>query len=570
MVDDPPSDVRERLLSFFAESSVPYTASEVVDRLDVDRSVVVSILSRLVDQGRLETRVVGADTRVWWPPSPDAAGTERSVPVPTLDDALGSLDAGVAVFDERLRFSYLNAAAGTLLDLPPSSVVGRDARDVDTLSGGFVDALESALAGVGSVVRESRPVGDLEARWVEYGVSPSPAGVTVLVDDVSEQRRLERELRTETEQFRTALQNSPLVTFRLDTDLRYTWIGNPHEDFDESAVLGKRDDELLPPAAAEVVMGPKRTVLETGEGVREEVTYDLPSGEVTYDLTVEPLRDETGTLVGLTAAALDVTEQKQHERQLREQNERLDRLTEVLSHDLRSPLSVATGRLRLFDMDSNPEHLDAARRAHERMSTLLDDVLTAPDQHEAADTTTVSLARAARAAWDHVETEDATLCVDVDADHTVEANESKLHQLFENLFRNSVEHGSTTPRSQSRRGSVEYGSTNSRSGAGGSVDHGSSDAARDTGVTVRVGVLADQEGFSVEDDGPGLSLVPAAGDVFDDGYSTSEEGTGLGLGIVRDVAVAHGWTVRAVAAAGGGARFEFRFEADATDAADPD
>jgi signal transduction histidine kinase len=554
MVDDSPPDARERLLSLFEESSVPYTVSEVVDRLDVDRSVVAPFLSRLADQGRLETKVVGADTRVWWASSPDAAGTERSTPVPTLDDALGGVDAGVVVFDERLRFSYLNAAAGTLLDLPPSSVVGRDARDVDSLSGGLVDALESALAGDGRVVRESRPVGDLEAGWVEYDVSPSPAGVTVVVDDVSEQRRLERELRTETEQFRTALQNSPLVAFRLDTDLRYTWVGNPHEDFDESAVLGKRDDELLPPEAAEVVMTPKRTVLETGEGVREEVTYDLPSGEVTYDLTVEPLRDETGTLVGLTAAALDVTEQKRHERQRREQNERLDRLTEVLSHDLRGPLSVATGRLRLFGMDSNPEHLDAVRRAHERMSTLIDDVLTAPDSHEAADeTATVSLARAAQEAWDHVETADAALCVDVDADHTVEANESKLHQLFENLFRNSVEHGST----------------DSRPETGDSVEHGAPDAARDTGVTVRVGPLADPDGFFVEDDGRGFSLAPAAGDVFDDGYSTSEEGTGLGLGIVRDVAMAHGWTVRAVDAAGDGARFEFRFDADPVDSVGP-
>jgi signal transduction histidine kinase len=535
MVDDSPPDVRERLLSLFEESSVPYTVSEVVDRLDVDRSVVASFLSRLVDQGRLGTKVVGADTRVWWAPPPDAADAERSVPVPTLDDALGGVDAGVVIFDKRLRFSYLNAAARTFLDVPPSSVVGRDARDVDILSGAVVDALESALAGDGKVVRETRPVDDLEAGWVEYDVSPSPAGVTVIVDDVSEQRHLERELRTEKEQFRTALQNSPIVAFRLDTDLRYTWVGNPHEDFDETAVLGKRDDDLLPPEAAEVVMDPKRTVLETGQGVREEVTYDLPSGEVTYDLTVEPLRDEAGVLVGLTAAALDITEQKRHERRLREQNERLDRLTEVLSHDLRGPLSVATGRLRLFGMDSNPEHLDAARRAHERMSTLIDDVLTAPDPHEGADeTTTVSLARAARAAWDHVETGDAALCVDVDADHTVEANESKLHQLFENLFRNSVEHGSP-------------------------------DAERDSGVTVRVGALADHDGFSVEDDGRGLSLASAAGDVFDDGYSTNEGGTGLGLGIVRDVATTHGWTVRAADAAEGGARFEFRFDPHTTD-----
>lgn len=40
------------------------------------------------------------------------------------------------------------------------------------------------------------------------------------------------------------------------------------------------------------------------------------------------------------------------------------------------------------------------------------------------------------------------------------------------------------------------------------------------------------------------------------GVSTSAEGTGFGLGIVERIADAHGWTVRAVESASGGARFE--------------
>ena len=62
--------------------------------------------------------------------------------------------------------------------------------------------------------------------------------------------------------------------------------------------------------------------------------------------------------------------------------------------------------------------------------------------------------------------------------------------------------------------------------------------------------------FYVEDDGPG---VPEADrdDVFEAGYSGSAEGTGFGLSIVRRVAEAHGWTVRVIDGAAGGARFEF-------------
>jgi PAS domain S-box-containing protein len=140
------------------------------------------------------------------------------------------------------------------------------------------------------------------------------------VRKVVAQRRTEaelrRELRIEKEHFQMALENSPFFAFRLDADLRYTWVANPHEDFAAVEVLGKRDDELLPPEAAEILMGPKRKALETGERVREEVTYELPSGEVTYDLTVEPLRNESGEIVGLTCASLDITERKQYERNL--------------------------------------------------------------------------------------------------------------------------------------------------------------------------------------------------------------------------------------------------------------
>lgn len=159
--------------------------------------------------------------------------------------------------------------------------------------------------------------------------------------DATEQKRLQRELRTEREHFRVALANSPFTAFRLDTDLRYTWIGNPHADFDESAVLGKRDDELLPPGPAAEIMAPKRRALETGEGVREEITYELPSGTVTYDLTVEPLRDDAGEVVGLTAAAMDLSDRKRLERML-------SRLHEA-SRDLVRADSVADAAERTAD-----------------------------------------------------------------------------------------------------------------------------------------------------------------------------------------------------------------------------
>jgi len=72
-------------------------------------------------------------------------------------------------------------------------------------------------------------------------------------------------------------------------------------------------------------------------------------------------------------------------------------------------------------------------------------------------------------------------------------------------------------------------------------------------VMVTVGVLTD--GFYVEDDGPGIP--PDRRDrVFDSGYTSAEDGTGLGLNIVERIVEAHGWEIAVTEGHDGGARFE--------------
>jgi PAS domain S-box-containing protein len=227
--------------------------------------------------------------------------------------------------------------------------------------------------------------------------------------------------------------------------------------------------------------------------------------------------DEGGTSdLDRVGVIRDVSERKRREEALKEKNERLEEFASIVSHDLRNPLGVAEGRLELAREECDSEHLDHVARAHERMDSLIDDLLTlARDGDGVEEAERVPLRELTEACWAGVETGSASLRVETD--RAVRADRSRLRQVFENLMRNAVEHGGPD-------------------------------------VTVAVGDV--DGGFYVADDGPGIP----AGDreaVFEPGYTTSDDGTGFGLEIVEAVAVAHGWEVRATDAGGGGARFEF-------------
>ena len=204
----------------------------------------------------------------------------------------------------------------------------------------------------------------------------------------------------------------------------------------------------------------------------------------------------------------------------------IDHVASVVSHDLRNPLDVARARLDAGRALDEEEHFDHVEQAHERMERIIQDVLTIARGEEVVDPDdTVDLTAVAETAWETVETNGAHLDIEEPLP-TATADPDRVRRLFENLFRNSVEHGSP--------------------GA-----HGPG-----PGVTVTVGRPDEtDEGFYVADDGPGIP-EPHRERVFEPGFSTDDHGTGLGLAIVARIADLHDWSIVATAADTGGARLE--------------
>ena len=237
---------------------------------------------------------------------------------------------------------------------------------------------------------------------------------------------------------------------------------------------------------------------------------------------------DVSTVLLLTSVASAVLDRAAREEELRvqrreleTQNERLEEFASIVSHDLRNPLAVANGHLELAMEDCDSPALSEVETAHERMETLITDVLQLARSGQTIETKTrVSLATAVTNAWQMVDSADATLTLE-DDELVLTADESRLRQLLENLFRNAVEHGGPS-------------------------------------VTIRVGVLADRRGLFVEDTGPGIPPEDRER-VFESGFTSNQEGTGLGLATVQRIADAHGWTVSVTEGRHGGARFEVCF-----------
>ncbi|MFB6087721.1 MAG: ATP-binding protein [Haloarculaceae archaeon] len=273
------------------------------------------------------------------------------------------------------------------------------------------------------------------------------------------------------------------------------------------------------------------------DGTVATVPVSFPGGRFGHLLVAAERRDafdpterEVLAELGETLAhALDAARVRS---ELERKNERLEHFASVLSHDLRNPLQVAFGRLGLLAAQRDSDHVDRIEESLQRMQELVDDILALIHHEEAAlEPATIDLASISREAWNGVETGDATLAID-DGLGTVAADRSRLRQLFENLFRNAVEHGATSTRQS---------------------DSGDTDAT--DGVRVRV--VATDDGFAVCDDGPGIP-EPERERVFELDYTTAAAGTGLGLAIVREVAADHGWDVTVGESEMGGARFEIR------------
>ncbi|MFT4882294.1 MAG: PAS domain S-box-containing protein [Salinirussus sp.] len=427
----------------------------------------------------------------------------------------------LAVEETGFRYQECNPRAVELIGRDRAQVVGNTPREAlgpengQKVVGAYRTCVEQRRP-VEYVVTLDLPVGQA-IRECEVAPVTADGDIEQLVvefRDITERRRRKRELQEVKSQYQTLIKNFPDgAVFLFDTDLRYVQAGGQElsaTGLSPEEVTGRTPHDLFPEAVADETA---RYYRETLAGASH--TFEQEYRGERYRVRTVPVRSNgEGVTYGI-AVSKNITDQTERRQKLERQNERLEEFTGIVSHDLRNPLTVAEGHLELAQETCESDALATAADAVDRSQALINDLLAlAREGEEVAEVEPVTLADVAERGWQTVDTELGTLNVDVS--RVVEADRSRLQQLFENLYRNNVEHGGAD-------------------------------------VTVSVGAM--DNGFYVADTGPGIPDSEREA-VFEAGYSTNEDGTGFGLRIVEQIADAHGWGITVTESDRGGARFE--------------
>lgn len=297
----------------------------------------------------------------------------------------------------------------------------------------------------------------------------------------------------------------------------------PHE------IIGLPVSTIIPPE----LHGEEREILSKlrrGERIDHFDTIRIAKDgrRIPVSLTVSPVRDAQGTIIGASKVARDISERRKAEQLLRDADRRKDEFLALLAHELRNPLAPIRYALELMkNARLSGEQRSAALGTIERqamhMSRLLDDLLDVSRitrgklelKKQRTELSSV-IATALETARPMLDGKRHQLKVTVPSTPVwLEGDPVRLAQLFSNLLINAAKFTNAN-------GNVEI------------------NAVRDArSVLVRV-----------RDNGIGIppDMLPRVFAMFSQGpgaFSRADGGLGVGLSLVRGLAALHGGTVEA-------------------------
>jgi PAS domain S-box-containing protein len=455
---------------------------------------------------------------------------------------------GLGFFDRDLRYMRLNKAFATINDLSVEAHIGRHASEINPrLANIFVPMMAQVLASrqplLNIEITDSAAGGSIRPRtWMVnfYPVTNAKTfGVSVAFQDITA-------LKT-TEDIRARLavivesSDDAMISMTLDSTIT-TWNRAAERMFGYSAeeAIGKTIAILAVPHRAKELPGILEHLQQGGRADQHETVQRRNDGRyIDVSLTVSPIRDGHGHVIGFSETARDITEQTRVRATLLRSNEELRQFTFAAAHDLQEPLRNIDLYGQMLDaqykgnLDAEAdEYLGIVIESARRMQTLIKDLLTYTQSVAAHDHGGYSVDAnvICRTALDNLASAlaDCQATVSVAPLPTVVAEPTHIMQLFQNLISNALKY-----RAKERRPEIDV-----------------SAERRDDGWVL-----------SVKDNG--IGIAPEYHDqifgVFKRLHGRDVPGTGIGLAICKRIVDHYGGRLWLESEVGQGSTFYFSF-----------
>ncbi len=461
-------------------------------------------------------------------------GAYFSTPEGRLLDANPAL---VSILGYATKEELLALDAGKLnVDPAQPPVLGRAADDR-----GGVRAREITLRkkdGAAAVFLESsRAVWDTAGKLIRY------QGTLI---DVTERRKLERQLLQQEEFRRHLLESFPDLILVVDLQERYTFVSSRVRDllgYQPEDLLGKKisetEDHSPELAALYRDVASSRRIF----GAAEYSARHRDGSWRTMRASASQLFDADSKPGGVIVSVRDITTEKKLEHQI-VQSERLAAMGAMIggvAHELNNPLTSILGVSELLQ---DSQTTDAARKQiailqqQARRAAEIVHNLTYFSRPPAPGKTPVNLGEVVERTLNlHAYSlRKNSITVDFLREPALPYVEGDPHQLMQ-VFLNLILNAEQAIREARDRGTLR----------------------------IRMGNTEDSVWASFQDDGPGIP-ADILGSVFDPFYTTKRpgRGTGLGLSICKSVMKEHNGTIEAANAPGGGAVFTVTLRAAST------
>ncbi len=161
------------------------------------------------------------------------------------------------------------------------------------------------------------------------------SSVCVAVTDLTEQKKIENELKREHERLEALIQTIPDIIFFKDRDGHNLIVNKAYEKIagiPQAEIIGKTCNEVLPRELAEQCDGSDQKILSSKHRIYTEEDSAVINGtRIFFETTKAPVLDEEGKITAIVGISRDITERKKAEIELKQYKEIVSSSTDMLA-----------------------------------------------------------------------------------------------------------------------------------------------------------------------------------------------------------------------------------------------